>query len=228
MARKAGILYAVTDEGLELRQSAGGMPILSAQLRLQDMARLLADALAPTLLLEPSRDLYLLDIGTGPPAVCLNALILLRRGHPGALEDRRVVIASLDGEGDGDGDGAGVDALSKMQSWKGPLAGLNIRIDHRLYDWTGMVGLEPALLEIDRHDALAAAAAGNGLFEHGTDEEILGSLAALREVMLIVASVTRGLDEFRALVTLAGYDLGRVIERPFGTQVLLACRQVLI
>src|SRR5262249_28304252 len=75
------------------RLIAASMPALSVRLRLQDMATLLAETLAPRLAdAAAGRSLRLVNIAGGPAMDSLNALILLRRDHPRALAGRRVWI----------------------------------------------------------------------------------------------------------------------------------------
>jgi hypothetical protein len=224
------------------RRIAASLPVLSVRLRLEDISHLLADTLAPVLQAEPGRTLYLLNIGGGPSADSLNALILLQRLHPQSLEARRIVIWILDP--DSRGAAFGARALSALLKADAPLAGLDVSLRHDPYDWSRVDGLAEPLEEIARQEAFAAASSEGGLFEYGSDKDIVNNLLALREVMFVVGSVTRndapfrhvqavsnaalvprGLERFRSLAAEADFTVERVIERPFSDQVLLRSRQ---
>src|SRR5690242_9011652 len=78
-----------------------GLAAVAVRLRLADMARLLADALAPALLDDPRRPLRLVNVAGGPALDSVNALLVLRRAHPGALAARPIAIDVLDSDADG-------------------------------------------------------------------------------------------------------------------------------
>ena len=63
-------------------QWAASLTPLTFRWRMRDVARLLADGLAPALAARPHRPVHMLNIGGGPAMDSLNALILLRKEHP--------------------------------------------------------------------------------------------------------------------------------------------------
>jgi hypothetical protein len=235
-ARNLGT-YAVPAD----KRIASSLPGLSVRLRLADMARLLADALAPRLATSPTQPVCLLNIAGGPALDSLNALILLRREQPELLQGRRSVVRVLDG--DARGPAFGARALQALCASGGPLAGLDAELARHAYDWRDPSGLTPVLEAIRREGALCIASSEGGLFEYGSDEEILANLRALAQLgpgFSMVGSVTcdnevmrnlkltstaatrpRGLHVFGALVERAGYGVSRSIARPLSAQVVV-------
>jgi hypothetical protein len=218
------------------------LPAVSVRLRLTDMARLLADGLAPRLAKSASRPLYFVNIAGGPAIDSLNTLIILRREHAELLAERRITVLVLDG--DQHGPAFGARALEALQAPGAPLAGLDVTFNHTHYDWHHVSGLTPALESAQRDGALLVVSSEGGLFEYGSDDDILANLFALRKAdgndVFVVGSVTRddeiiqtlkltstaatqprGLTVFRALVANAGWQVTRSIARPLSDQVLL-------
>jgi hypothetical protein len=226
------------------RKIAAALPGFAMRLRLCDMARLLADAARPLLAAASSeRPLHLLNIAGGTAVDSLNALILLRREHPAVLEGRHVEITVLDL--DTAGPGFGARALAKLVERTAPLAGLDARFSRVHYDWSNPTELVPVLEEARAAGAVTLASSEGGLFEYGSDAQILANLGTLRagtgSEFVMVGSVTRadapmqllrsmspvptvprGIAAFRALVERASFHVGRVIERPFSDHVVLA------
>ncbi|HXK19152.1 MAG TPA: hypothetical protein VNG33_15170 [Polyangiaceae bacterium] len=224
------------------RRMLMSLPAISVRLRLSDMARLLADGLAPQLAAAARRPLHLLNIAGGPAVDSLNTLILLRREQAELLSGRRCVIRVLDSEADGPDFGAR--ALAALQEPGAPLAGLDIGFEHSRYDWRDVTGLELVLAVVRSDAALLAVSSEGGLFEYGSDNEVLANLRALAEStarqLFMVGSVTRddeviqtlkltsraatrprGLPTFTALIERAAWKVTRSISRPLSDQVLL-------
>ncbi len=224
------------------RRIAAGLPAVSLRLRLQDMATLLAEALAPRLAAQPGRPLRLLNIAGGPAMDDLNALILLRRDHPAVLAGRRVQIDVLDL--DVEGPAFGARALAALAEPGGALAGVDARLVTVRSNWTDVAPLREVLAAVRREGAVAAGSSEGGLFEYGSDQEIAANLACLRdeapEGFVMVGSVTRndevnrrlralgsaathprGLEVFRALAARSGWRVARAVERPLSDQVVL-------
>lgn len=225
------------------RRIAASAQALSVRLRLQDMATLLAEALAPRLGAEAGRPLRLVNIAGGPAMDSLNALLLLRRDHPEALVGRRIEIDVLDR--DGDGPTFGARALAALTAAGGPLAGLDAKLSPVRSNWSDTGPLRELLRELRAEGAVAAGSSEGGLFEYGSDGEIGANLACLRDEapgdFVIVGSVTRddetsrrlrrgsthairprGLELFRALAAQSGWQIARAVARPLSDQVVLA------
>jgi hypothetical protein len=207
-------------------------------LRLQDVAQLLAEFLAPELAREPGKPLYLLNIAGGPTMDSLNALILLNRGHPQQVRERRIVIQVLDL--DSAGPAFGARALAALSVPGGPLNGLQIEFRHRVYDWAHPEALAPVLDELRTERAMWAASSEGGLFDYGSDADVVANLKQLADARVIVGSVTRademmrevlrdstmpvvmrGHAAFATLAAQAGWQVARVVERIMSDQVAL-------
>jgi hypothetical protein len=223
------------------RRIAGALPALAVRLRLQDMAQLMADTLVRPLSDDPLRPLTFLNIAGGTAIDSLNALILLQKNQPGILAQRPVFIEVLDLEEIAPK--FGEDALAALLAEGAPLHGARIAFRHIRYDWSQASDLEPVLSEARAQGAVIIGCFEGGLFEYGSDDEIESSLKVLRsapEVLAVVGSVTRsdepirqlhatsraatrprGLPVFRELARKAGWNIVRVIERPFSDQVVL-------
>jgi len=224
------------------RSIAGSLPTLSIRLRLQDIAQLLAEDVAPVLNTDAKATLHLLNIGGGPAIDSLNVLIILEKGRPDLLAGRRIFVHSLDL--DSAGPNFGSRALTALQAAGGPLHGLDVSFDYIKYDWSDP-GLLSILLNSFENDNVAVAASSEGaLFEYGSDDEITTNLQALHKGApansIIAGTVTRaddygrllnsasqaalnlrGLDAFTALALRAGWKVVKVIDRPMSHDVLL-------
>lgn len=224
------------------RKIAASLPALALRLRLEDMARLLAERLGPALRTKPDRPLVLLDIAGGPAMDSLNALLLLAKEHPGVLAGRRISIHALDLEKEAPGFGRR--ALAALLGEGAPLHGLDLRFHYVPHDWKDVQELRELLDALRVDDPVMAASSEGGLFEYGSDEEIVANLETLGAgtpaETFLVGSVTRGdgparylnasskipiqprrLEDFRALVERAGWTVEQALERPFSYNVRL-------
>jgi hypothetical protein len=218
------------------------LPAISVRLRLSDMARLLADGLAPRLAADASRPLRFVNIAGGPAVDSLNALLLLRREQPALLEQRRIVLCVLDG--DDAGPAFGARALAALQQPGAALNGLDVTFEHTRYDWRDVSVLRAALAVARDENALIAVSSEGGLFEYGSDQDIVANLRALpsdpASRVFVVGSVTRddeiihtlkltstaatkprGLSVFTSLAAQAGWQVTRSLARPLSDQVVL-------
>jgi hypothetical protein len=170
---------------------ARGVPAISMRLRLQDMARLLVEGLAGELEARPRAPLHFLDIAGGPAVDCLNALILLQKTRPELLAGRQVTTHVLDL--DADGPAFGQRALEAFQAPGAPLYGLDLRFEVVPYHWSNPEVLTGLIASFE--EGIFACSSEGGLFEYGTDDEIVANLRALKgarhRVATVVGSVTR-------------------------------------
>jgi hypothetical protein len=216
------------------------LPAISVRLRLSDMARLLADGLAPRLAKDARRPLQFVNIAGGPAMDSLNALLLLKREQPQLLAERHVTLQVLDG--DENGPAFGQRALAALQAEGAPLQGLDVEFRRARYDWSRASELTPFLERASQEGALLVASSEGGLFEYGSDHDIVENLKELARASdaFVVGSVTRddeiirtlkltstaatkprGLPVFAALAEQAGWNIARSIARPLSDQVLL-------
>ncbi len=224
------------------RRIAAALPALAVRWRLADMARLLADRLAPRLEARAGAPLRFVNIAGGPAMDSLNALLLLARERPALLSSRAVAIEVLDG--DADGPTFGARALAALSAPGAPLHAVDARLHHVAYDWNDTRPLRGVLDDARTAGAVTVGSSEGGLFEYGSDEAILANLTTAREAappdFAMLGSVTRadrpmqrlretsqpatrprGLEVFRALVARAGWSVERAIERPFSDQVVM-------
>jgi len=224
------------------RAIAASFPALTARIRLQDMARLLADRLTPSLIAEPERPLLLVNIGGGPAADSWNALIHLSREHLNLLSRREIIIAVLDV--DENGPAFGARAIAALRGPGAPLERLELSLRYVRYDWVKGERLRQALDALNAARAVSAISSEGGVFEYGSDAEIVANLEALRpgtasdasvvgsvtrdsdpvrssQTANAVASRPRTLEAFTRLAERAGWVLEHVIERPFSFHVRL-------
>lgn len=221
---------------------AASFPAFSARLRLQDMARLLADGLARTAVVDPRRRVCLVNIGGGAGADSWNALICLRNARAELLADREIEIAVMDS--DERGPAFGSRALDALREVGAPLSGLNITFRRHGYEWSCTEQLRDALEELRTCEAACAISSEGALFEYGSDDEIISNLRVLHagtaRDSIVVGSVTREgrpvraslfanrvatrprtMDAFRALAEQGGWIVQLVMERPFSYHVRL-------
>lgn len=229
------------------RQWAASLTPVTFRWRMRDVARLLADGLAPALAARPDSPLHLLNIGGGPAPDSLNALILLHKEHPELLAGRPIGIHVLDL--DQEGPGFGARALATLLAEDGPLHGLAVTFEHVLYNWADPTVLNQVMARIGVKDAVAAGSSEGGLFEFASDEEIVANLKVLRQGtpadFVMVGPVVRdastlgprlklmehvpgrpairfiGLEAFGRLVRSAGWLIERSLDGPMHQVVSL-------
>jgi len=221
---------------------AASFPAFTARLRLQDMARMLADGLAIAIAAEPRRPVCLVNIGGGAGSDSWNAVIHLQAEHTALLVARRIVIAVLDV--DAHGPAFGGRAVEALRAAPAPLCALDIEFRHFSYEWSDAERLREALEELNVGDAACGISSEGGLFEYGSDGEIVSNLSTLyagtARDAVVVGSVTRDggpvraslnanrvatrprtIEAFGALAKQAGWIVEKVIERPFSYNVRL-------
>jgi hypothetical protein len=207
------------------------------RLRMQQIAKLVAEALREPLANKPTAPLHLINIAGGPALDSINTLIFLSRSDTDLLK-RPIAIDVLDAQTEGPSFGA--NALAALQAPGAPLHGLDITFTHRPYDWNDTTALRK-LLEETRGAVIAVSSEG-GLFEYGSDDAIVANLTTLRQggVEIVAGSVTsgselrkqmiaqtrfklypRGLEGFTPLAARAGYAVVRSEPALFSDQALL-------
>ena len=128
-----------------------------------------------------------------------------------------------------------------------PLGGLDVSFRHFKYDWSAADRLRQTFTDLNTAEALCAISSEGGLFEYGSDTEIMANLNAMHagtaSDAIIVGSVTRDcevvrvsqianrvstrprtMEAFRSLVEQDGWFVSQVIERPFSYNVSLMKR----
>jgi hypothetical protein len=178
------------------------------RLRMQQIARLLADGLVEPLAGAAGAPLHLINIGGGPALDSVNALILLC-GARADLMRRRVVIHVLDSSTDGPFFGA--NALAALRADGRPLHGLDAAWQRHDYDWNAPAPLADLVRDLARAGGLIAASSEGALFEYGSDDAIVANLAALHAdgagARLVAGSVTRSDEARRRMIDMTGFKL---------------------
>lgn len=224
------------------RKVAGSPHVVLIRLRMQQIARLLAEALRARLADAPDAPLHFVNIAGGPALDSINTLIVLARDHAPLLR-RPIAIHVLDPQNDGPTFGAR--ALVALTRPEGPLHGLEIQFQRHDYDWNDTVPLARLLADLAARGAIMAASSEGGLFEYGTDEAIVANLATLAQagVPIVAGSVTassemrkrmiaqttfrifpRGLEGFTPLAVRGGYGIAESRSAIISEQVLLRPR----
>jgi hypothetical protein len=224
------------------RKIAGAPHVTMVRLRMQQIAQLLAEALAAPLAGAPGAPLHLVNIAGGPALDSINALIMLARAHATLLQ-RPIAIHVFDAQQDGPTFGA--HALAALSAPEAPLHGLDVQFQHHAYDWNDIAPLVRLLAGLAARGAIIAASSEGGLFEYGTDDAIVANLTALARagVRIIAGSVTsssemrkrmiaqtrfrlfpRGLEGFAPLAERSGYAIAESRTAIVSEQVLLRPR----
>ena len=169
------------------------------RLRMQQIARLLAEALVAPLADAPEAALHLVNIAGGPALDSINALIMLGRTHA-ALIHRPIAIHVFDAQQDGPTFGAR--ALLALTAPGGPLHGLEVQFQHHAYDWNDTAPLARLLAGLAARGAIIAASSEGGLFEYGTDDAVVANLTVLAQagVPIVAGSVTSASDERKRMI----------------------------
>lgn len=222
---------------------AASFPATALRLRMQDMARLIAEGISGWLAQSQGAPLHLINIAGGHAADSLNALILIRKANAQLLTGRKITVQVLDLEKDAPDFGRR--ALAALESEGAPLHGLDITFEFVPYNWAEPERLRLVLAGPGFGDKVVAVSSEGGLFEYGTDPEIISNLMVLKEMLpdkaFIVGTVTRddehngrlhlfnmipvrprGLEAFGTLARSAGWKTEHSIERAFSDAVRLA------
>ncbi len=159
------------------RQWAASLTPSTFRWRMRDVSRTLAGGLIPALLARPGAPLHLLNIGGGPAADSLNALLLIQKEQPGLLPGRSIAIHVLDIDREGPRFGARL--LASLLADGAPLHGLEIRFVDVPYDWSDTSTLRRLAGDLQLDTAIGACSSEGGLFEFAADEQIVANLQAL-------------------------------------------------
>lgn len=225
------------------RRLAASFPALTMRIRLQDVVHLLAGGLRTALRDgEASRPLLLVNVAGGAAADSWNALMQLRREEPGRLDARRITIAVFDGDSEGPAFGAA--AVRALHGRGAAFEGLDVEFRHIVYDWSDDGALERTLDELGAREAICGLSSEGGLFEYGSDADIVSNLRAFHSASspdaVVVGTVThdserarrlanrsgaatipRSLAAFSRLASLGGWEVESANERPFSRHVRL-------
>ena len=221
------------------RKVADELPPFGVRLRLRDQACLVAEALGGLLETGRTGPVLLWNIAGGTGMDSLNALIRIRKERPELLAGRGVRVLLLDP--DEAGPRFGGRAAEALRGPGGPLEGMDLEVRRVPYDWTNPSDLRRIR---DREGTPWAGSSEGGLFEYGSDEEILSNLEVLREIagpgFFLTGSVLRdnevtrvmgrnsrlairyrGVAGFVPLAVRGGWEIRRTLDGPTIHSLLL-------
>lgn len=148
---------------------------VAMRMRIRDLCRLQAGALIPQLEASPQKSLCFVNIAGGAASDSINTLVLIHQENPTLLRSRKIEIHVLDIDPVGP-----QFALGCIEAFKTPgrhFHGLDIACHHTAHDWKDAEGLVPLLS--NREDCIVMCASEGGLFEYGTEEDIIRNLDVL-------------------------------------------------
>jgi hypothetical protein len=145
---------------------------------------------------------------------------------------------------DASGPAFGGRAIEALCAPASPLCGLNIRFRHFQHEWSDSARLREFLGELAASDAACGISSEGGLFEYGSDEEIVTNLRVLHRGTapdaVVVGTVTRDgapvraslianrvstrprtSETFQSICEQGGWIVEEMIERPFSYNVRL-------
>lgn len=229
------------------RRLASSIVGVSARLRLEDTAVLLAEAAVALLSSRATpvgqraaEPIHFVNVGGGPAADSFNAILLLNRNHHELLAGHRVVISVLDREASGPL--FGMRAVSALREPGAALADVDVQFRYASYDWNNASDLSRFLDELDPGHVLGSSE--GGLFEYGSDRDIVENLGTFARhappgavfVGTIsrtdgeaghinfatgTAVVRRDLDGLNLLAGRAGWAIDRVADCPLSRTIRL-------
>jgi hypothetical protein len=152
----------------------GGMVL---RMRLRDIAHCQAEMLTPKLKDYPGKDLCFVNIAGGTSCDSINTLLVILQKDQELLRNRNIEINVLDI------DKAGADfaerSIHALKSGNGKFSSLNISFRYLPYNWNDTSELKNLLK--NRKEWLKICASEGGLFEYGSDEDIISNLNTLYE-----------------------------------------------
>lgn len=148
---------------------------VSARMRLRDICRYQTEVLKPLLEKNPKKELHLINIAGGTAIDSINTLILLKEEEPSLLHNRQVKIHILDI--DSKSPDFARQCVNELKKPPHHFQDLDISVDHQYYDWSNSEELQ-AFLEPLGNSILLCASEG-GVFEYGSDGEIIANLEAI-------------------------------------------------
>jgi hypothetical protein len=214
---------------------AANIMAVAVRLRFREVVRILAEDLSAKAA-RTQGTIAMLNLAGGTAMDSIDALIVARNQSPDSLAGRRIRIHVLDPDA-----GAFVFATNALavltEEATAPLQGVDVGLVHHRYDWDDPSTLSAALGEIVRGEegVTVVASSEGGLFEYGSEDEIVRNLELLRDALPEDVSlagsalkngpitrlmkkmngtsfVPRTLDELSAIVARAGWGVAQAGE----------------
>jgi|WetSurMetagenome_2_1015567.scaffolds.fasta_scaffold00060_15 hypothetical protein len=158
---------------------AASIPTFFIRMRLQEIARLMSEAINPMLASAPPASLHFINIAGGPCSDSINTLILLNKRLPHLLDNRVSKIHVLDLHGAAPA--FGVRALEALKSSGAPLQGVNVSLEYVPYNWSQPEKMRDYLKGLELKNSIVAVSSEGGLFDYGGDDEIIANLDVLHQ-----------------------------------------------
>lgn len=145
---------------------------MGLRIRLRDLSRMQSKILLSQLKQFPERGLCFFSIAGGSAADSINTLILIQESDPGLLEGRKIEINILDI--DISGPNYAKRCIDVLKQPGERFYGIDITLNPIYYDWSQ----SEALLKISTEHSgwIQLCSSEGGLFEYGSDEEIISNL----------------------------------------------------
>jgi hypothetical protein len=157
------------------RRASKSISSVTLRVRIQDICKLEAEALVPLLTQSPEKNLCFINIGGGTASDSINTLILLLKKDPSLLKNRKIEINVLDM--DTFGPGFGNNCIESLKTPDHYFHHLDISFRYIKYNWKDSSGMEGLLNE--RKEWVTLCSSEGGLFEYGTNEDIISNLNLL-------------------------------------------------
>ena len=145
---------------------------MGLRIRLRDLCRRQSKILQPRLKLFPERNLCFFNIAGGAATDSINTLILIQESDPELLKGRKIEINILDI--DTYGPNFAKRCIDVLKQPGERFHGLNITLNIIHYDWSQPEALRKMSLE--RSDWIQLCSSEGGLFEYGSNSEIIENL----------------------------------------------------
>ena len=145
---------------------------MGLRIRLRDLCRRQSKILQPQLKLFPERNLCFFNIAGGAATDSINTLILIQESDPELLKGRKIEINILDI--DTYGPNFAKRCIDVLKQPGERFHGLNITLNIIHYDWSQPEALRKMSLE--RSDWIQLCSSEGGLFEYGSNSEIIENL----------------------------------------------------
>ena len=157
------------------RRASRSISSVTLRVRIQDICTLEAEALIPRLIQWPEKNLCFINIGGGTASDSINTLILILKKDSSLLRNRKIEINVLDM--DTFGPAFGNNCIESLKTPGQYFDLLNISFRYKSYNWNNPADMESLLAE--RKEWITLCSSEGGLFEYGTDEEIINNLNLL-------------------------------------------------
>lgn len=149
---------------------------MAIRFRLKEICRLQADILIQNLKDSPEKNICFINIAGGAASDSINTLILIQKENPELLKGRIIEINILDL--DSFGPNFAKKSLKVLKSPGQLFEGLDISERIIPYDWSNS-SEKLLILTRERSEWIQICSSEGGLFEYGSDEEIIDNLNQL-------------------------------------------------